>query len=69
MYLTVSMNFLFIIIHDLLISRQSGFRLKHSSETVDEWPFPSITRTLLVYCLLTFARFSIMIKHDILLKN
>ena len=64
----------FLVCHDLLISRQSGFRLKHSCETalhllVDEWLSSIYNKKIVGVLFIDFCKAFDMVDHDILLKK
>ena len=64
----------FLVCHDLLISRQSGFRSKHSCETalhllVDEWLSSIYNKKIVGVLFIDFCKAFDMVDHDILLKK
>ena len=64
----------FLVCHDLLISRQSGFRSKHSCETalhllVDEWLSSIYNKKIVGVLFIEFCKAFDMVDHDILLKK
>ena len=64
----------FIVCHDLSISRQSGFRSKHSCETalhllVDEWLSSIYNKEILGVLFIDFCKAFDMVNHDIFLKK
>ena len=64
----------FLVCHDLLISRQSGFRSKHSCETalhllVDEWLSSIYSKKIVGVLFIDFCKAFDMVDHDILLKK